>query len=407
MRITGGGVAAPTGFSANGLHSGVKASKKKDLSLILSDRPCLAAGSFTTNKIQAACVTYNKKMLKKATCRAVVANSGNANCLTGASGMANTRKIAEVVAQELSIYPEDVLVGSTGVIGVKLPVEKIVRCIPALVKGLRKDGSLDAAQGILTTDRITKEMAVEFKVGGKSVRVGAIAKGSGMIHPHMELSDQKSATMLCYITTDAVIAQSALRSSMQKALEKTFNLISVDGDQSTNDMVIAMANGAAQNRLIKEGTKEYRDFAKAIYMISQKLAKLIVVDAEGGTKFCEITVKNASSGKDARDVLKSVMSSQLVKTALFGSDPNWGRIAASVGSSGVDIDPQRLQIKFGSETVMRHGARINCNTQKLSRIAAKKNIRITVDLGTGKHQFTGWTSDLSTGYVRINSAYRT
>ncbi len=402
-----GGAAAPTGFSANGLHCGVKLSKKKDLALILSDRPCLTTGSFTTNKIQAACVTYNKMMLKKATSRAIVVNSGNANCLTGASGMANTRRMAEVVASELGIYPQDVLVGSTGVIGVKLPIQKIIKFIPPLVKGLRKDGSFDAAQGILTTDRITKEMAVEIKAGGKSVRIGAIAKGSGMIHPTMKLSEQKSATMLCYITTDAVISLSALRSSMQKAIEKTFNLVSVDGDQSTNDMVVAMANGAAQNRTIKEGTKEHRDFAKAVCAICHKLAKLIVVDAEGGTKFCEITVKSAFSDKDAKDVLKSIMSSQLVKTALFGSDPNWGRIAASVGYSGVDISPQKLLIKIGTETVMRHGARVACNIPKLSRIAAKKNVRITVDLGDGKHQATGWTSDLSTGYVRINSAYRT
>ncbi len=413
MKIIRGGVTAPLGFKANGIYCGIKKSKKRDLTLVYSEKPCDAAGVFTTNKVQASCVVVNKEHLRDSKAQAVIANSGNANCMTGESGFENTRTMAQSVARFLKIKKNNVLVASTGVIGKPLPIKKIIGAIPELVRGLNPKGGEYAAAGILTTDRMIKEMAMEFKVGRRRVRVGAIAKGAGMIHPQMELAGPKPATagrhatMLCFVTTDAVIAPSALREALDRAAQKTFNTITIDGDMSTNDMVLVLANGMAQNKRIVEKTKEARTFAKVLEAIFSELAKQMIKDAEGATKFVEITVRKALNRDDARTVARTVARSSLVKCALFGCDPNWGRIAAAVGYSDAHVDPWRMQIHLGRELVLRNGGRVKKKAVLLNRIFAQKKIKITIDLGLGKYSATSYTCDFSTNYVRINSAYRT
>lgn len=405
MKTLPGGVTAPMGFKASGLYCGIKKSKRKDLALIYSERPCDAVGVFTTNKVQASCVVVNKEHLRDLRAQAIVANSGNANCMTGESGFDNTRAMAASVAKLLRLNKKDVLVASTGVIGKPLPMKKILSAIPELVRTLDKNGSEAAAAGILTTDRLSKEMAVEFRVGKRRVRVGAIAKGAGMIHPQM--ASPKHATMLCFATTDAAITPGAMRAALEKAVDKTFNTITIDGDMSTNDMVLVLANGAAQNPKIVENTAEFRVFCRALETLFIHLAKLMIRDAEGATKFVEIYVKNAQSREDAIQVARSVASSNLFKCALFGCDPNWGRIAAAVGYASAHVDPWKMTITLGKEQVLRNGGRVMKKAALLNRVFAQKNIKVTIDLGLGKYAATAYTCDFSTNYVRINSAYRT
>ncbi len=407
MKKINGGVSAPLGFKASGLYCGIKKSKRKDLALIVSERLCDAAGTFTTNKVQASCVVVNKDHLRDGKAQAIIANSGNANCMTGESGFENTRSMALAVSRILGIRKKNVLVASTGVIGKPLPIKKILSAVPQLVNELDRKGSEAAANAILTTDRMAKEVAMEFLVGRRKVRVGAIAKGAGMIHPEMELPAPRHATMLCFVTTDAVIAPAALRDALDRAVQKTFNTITIDGDMSTNDMVVVLANGMAQNKRIVEKTKEFLLFTRVLEALFLSLAKQMIRDAEGATKFVEIFVKNAASREDARTVAKSVARSSLVKCALFGEDPNWGRIAASAGYSGANVDPWKLTIHLGKEAVLRNGGRVKQNAAVLNRVFAQKNIKITVDLGLGKFSASAYTCDLSTNYVRINSAYRT
>lgn len=405
MKVIHGGVTAPLGFKANGIFCGIKKSKKRDLSLIYSEKPCDAAGVFTTNRVQASCVVINKENLRDYKAQAIIANSGNANCMTGKSGFENSRTMIQNVARLLKLNKKNVLVASTGVIGKPLPIKKISKAIPELVRGLDRKGSEYAAAGILTTDRMIKEMSVEIMIGKRKVRIGAIAKGAGMIHPEMQ--SPKHATMLCFVTTDAAITQAALRDSLERSVNKTFNAITIDGDMSTNDMVLVLANGMAQNKKIVEKTKEFQTFQHALESIFLALAKQMIKDAEGATKFAEIYVKNASNKEDARRVAKAVATSNLFKCALFGSDPNWGRIAAAVGYSGAHVDPWKLHIYLGKELVLRNGGRVKKKAVLLNRVFAQKNIKITVDLGMGNYSHTVYTCDFSTNYVRINSAYRT
>ncbi len=407
MKIIHGGVAAPAGFKASGLYCGIKTSKKRDLALIYSEKICDAAGAFTTNKVQASCVVINKEYLRDNKAQAIITNSGNANCMTGESGFENSRTMSATVARLLKIKRKDVLVASTGVIGKPLPIKNIVKSAPQLVAELSRKGSEHAADAIRTTDRLNKEIAVEFLIGKRRVRIGAIAKGAGMIHPQMTVHGPKHATMLCFATTDAVIAPTALRAALEKTINKSFNTITIDGDMSTNDMVLVLANRGAQNRKITEGTKEFRVFTRALESVFLYLAKEMVKDAEGATKFVEIIAKNAQTPEDAIKVARSVASSNLFKCALFGSDPNWGRIAASAGYAGAHLDPWKLSIYLGKELVLKNGGRVKRKAALLNRVFAHKNIKITVDLGLGRYSASAYTCDLSTGYVRINSAYRT
>lgn len=405
-----GGITAPLGFKANGIFCGIKKSKKRDLMMIASDSPCVAAGVFTTNQLKAACVQHNVKQLAKTSqAQAILANSGNANCLTGPAGKRHNALMAVSAAKALGISPTLVLTASTGVIGQRLPIDRVTDAMQELSEGLRTgpQASEDAAEAILTTDLVTKEKAFKIRIGGRSVRIGAISKGSGMMHPYMTSNGQRHATMLCFITTDAVIGEAALKSALNRAIGKSFNMISVDGDQSTNDMVIIMANGKARNPVIREKTPEFRKFYDAIEDICIDMAKAMIRDAEGATKFVEIAVKNAKTAEDARTVAMSIGCSKLVKTALYGCDPNWGRIAASIGYSAVGINPATLQIKIGPYAVLKGEQGVRQNEAALARIFRKQDIRITVDLGLGDKSAVIWTSDLSTQYVKINSAYRT
>ena len=407
MKIIHGGVTAPIGFKANGIYCGIKKSKKRDLTLISSEKLCDAAGVFTTNKVQASCVVVNKEHLKDSKAQAIIINSGNANCMTGKSGFENTRAMAAAVARFLKLKDKNVLVASTGVIGKPLPIKKIINALPELIRGLSKKGGEFAAAGILTTDRMIKEVAAEVMIGRRKVRIGAIAKGAGMIHPQMALVTPKHATMLCFVTTDAMITSSALKEALDRAVQKTFNMITIDGDMSTNDMVLVLANGMAQNKRIVEKTKELRIFTRALEAIFLQMAKQIVKDAEGATKFVEVSVKNALNREDARTIARTVARSSLVKCALFGCDPNWGRIAAAIGYSNAHVDPWKVHIYLGRELVLRNGGRVKKQAVVLNRIFAQKNIKITIDLGLGNYNATSYTCDFSTNYVRINSAYRT
>jgi len=414
LKTIHGGVTAPLGFKASGMYCGIKKSKKRDLALIVSERVCDAAGTFTTNKVQASCVVVNKEYLRDSKAQAIIANSGNANCMTGESGFENSRTMAATIARILRLKKQDVLVASTGVIGKPLPIKKIIAAMPELVDGLSRDGSEHAAAAILTTDRMSKEIAVEIPIGNRRVRIGAIAKGAGMIHPEMALHQPKPAspagrhaTMLCFVTTDADITPGALRQVLDRAVQKTFNTITIDGDTSTNDMVVILANGMAQNKTITEKTDEVRAFGRALDTMFASLSKQMIRDAEGATKFVEIAVRGAHTRDDARRVARTVAGSALVKCALFGCDPNWGRIAAAVGRSGAHIDPWKLQIYLGGEIVLRNGGRVQKKAAVLNRVFAQKNIKITVDLGLGSYSAGAFTCDFSTAYVRINSAYRT
>ncbi len=404
-----GGITAPQGFRANGIFCGIKKSKKRDLMLIASESPCVAAGVFTTNQLKAACVQFNIKQLKNSQAQAILANSGNANCLTGPSGKRHNAQMAEAAAKALGISPSLVLMASTGVIGQRLPIDRVLEGMQELAEGVRtgQQASEDAAEAILTTDLVTKEKAYKIRIGGRSVRIAAISKGSGMMHPFMTPGGLKHATMLCFVTTDAVITEAALKSALNRAVGKSFNMISVDGDQSTNDMVLVLANGRAKNKTIRENTPDFRKFLDALEDICVDMAKAMIRDAEGATKFVEIAVKNARTPEDARTVAMSIACSNLVKTAMYGCDPNWGRIAASIGYSAVGIDPQKLQIKIGGFTVLKGEQGYRENEAALARIFRRQDIRVTVDLGLGKKNATVWTSDLSTQYVKINSAYRT
>jgi len=378
MKIIRGGVTAAKGFQANGLACGIKRSGKKDLALIYSEVPAVTAGVFTTNSIKAAPLLVCQQKLKKQSAQAVIINSGNANCFTGHFGMVYAKQSTALIGQLLNISDALVLVASTGIIGKPLPYEKIKKAAPQLVRGLNTSGGHRAAEAILTTDLTTKEIAVEVTLGGKKVTLGACAKGSGMIQPNM-------ATMLAFITTDANISAGCLKAALRDATEESFNRITVDGCMSTNDMVTVMANGLAKNKKITAQSADFKKFSEALRFICLDLAKKIVLDGEGATKFVEVLVKGAKTPKQAKDVAFAIANSNLVKTAAYGSNPNWGRVAGAVGSLGLPITEKQLKIKFSS--------------------FKRKTIRIAVDLNLGTHATTVYTSDLSVEYVRINGKY--
>lgn len=394
-----GGITAPKDFRASALNCGIK-KRRKDLVLILSTYPAVSCGMFTQNRVKAAPILVSKEHLKKTTAQAIIINSGNANCCTGEKGLKNAYLMTELAAGELGLKKEDLLVASTGVIGKQIPIDKIRKAIPALADGLKKDGGRDASEGIMTTDKFPKEAAVKIRIKKKDVIIGAIAKGAGMIHPNM-------ATMLCFITTDAYITRRALKLSLSGAVERSFNSISVDGDTSTNDTVLAMANGSAGNKLLDKKDRDFAIFTKALGYITDYLAKSIVRDGEGATKFIQINVKNAKTKAGAKRIARNLARSPLFKTAAFGADPNWGRIAASVGSSGVIFDPQKLDIYLGSKKVVKDGAGVSGDSALLRKLFKKREIDVTVDLNSGRKDYTVWTCDLTSDYVRINAHYTT
>lgn len=378
MKTIQGGITAPQGYQANGISCGIKRSGKLDLGLIYSTVPAVTVGVFTKNSIKAAPLIVTMRKIKKAVAQAVIVNSGNANCYTGPFGLKYAEESTTLVAKQLGLHPDRVLVTSTGIIGKQLPFNKITEGIPELIKDLHIQGGEKFAQAIMTTDLALKEIAVEYSIGGKTVRIGACAKGSGMIEPNM-------ATMLGFITTDAAIDAKMLKLALKQATDISFNAISVDGCQSTNDMVTLMANGLAKNKAITKAGKDFDVFCYALNQVCIDLAKKIVLDGEGATKFIEIKVGGAKNDAQAKIIALKIANSNLVKTAAFGSNPNWGRVAAAVGSLGLKITEDDLKINFSS--------------------FQEKNISIEVVLNLGKGKAVVWTSDLSYDYVKINGEY--
>ncbi|MCQ9208539.1 MAG: bifunctional glutamate N-acetyltransferase/amino-acid acetyltransferase ArgJ [Omnitrophica bacterium] len=395
MRVISGGITAPKGFEASGIHCGIKY-KNKDLALIHSSIPSLACGVFTQNKVKAAPLKVTQRHLQEAKAQAVIINSGNANCCTGRGGIGDAEKMCKAVAKSLSLKTKDVLVASTGIIGQRLPLKKIRNKIPFLVGSLSKQRGLQAAQAIMTTDTLPKQISVELNLGQTVVRIGGMAKGAGMISPHL-------ATMLAFITTDALIEKVRFKKALKAAVENSFNLITVEGDTSTNDMVLALANGLAANKRFT--TQEFGVFQEALNFVCISLAKAIIQDAEGATKFIEVRVEGAKSMVQAKLVAFKVANSPLVKTAIFGENPNWGRIAAAVGCADKAVREDRLSIDLGQVKVLQKGAGLKVDQKKLKRIFKEKEIQIKIDLGLSKFAAKVFTCDLSNEYIKINAEY--
>lgn len=396
--IKDGGITTPKGFLASGIYAGIKRTEKPDLSIIYSERDAVAAGVFTTNKVKAAPVLVTQRQIKKGIARGVIVNSGNANACTGKRGMADAELMVELTASALSAETGKVCVASTGVIGEPLPMEKIRPAIKEAVERLSRDGGDNAAAAIMTTDTFPKKIAVRGKIGGKMVTVGGIAKGSGMICPDM-------ATMLAFITTDAVTDRRTLSGVFKRSVEKSFNKITVDGDTSTNDMALCLANGMAGNSAL-EG-KELDRFQEMLDYVCYALARMIVKDGEGATRLVEIRVKGAGTSDDAEKTGFAVANSNLVKTALFAGDPNWGRIMAAIGYSGANIKEGKISISFDNVNLVRNGAGRGKDIEnKVAEVMRKREYSITINLNVGKSYARVLTCDLSYDYVKINVAYR-
>lgn len=406
MQIIKGGITSPKGYKAYGEYIGIK-KKRKDMAIVYSENPAEYAATFTTNVVKAAPVLWNKELYdnnKKIS--AIVVNSGNANACTGQKGIDDTKKMAEVTAKELNINADSVIVASTGVIGVELPmdiIEKGIKSVAKKVDSTNESGTL-AAEAIRTTDTFTKEIAVVFEIDGKKVHIGGMAKGSGMIHPNM-------ATMLSFITTDIAITKELLAKALKEDTKDTYNMISVDGDTSTNDMVVVLANGMSGNKIIDSENEDYYTFKKALNIINEYLAKQIVKDGEGVTKFIEVIVEGAKNKEDARLLAKSIITSNLVKTAFFGQDANWGRVLCAMGYSGAKFDPLKVKLDYeslgGSITLLKYGAPEKFDEDKAFKILQEKEIKVIVTLQEGDANATAWGCDLSYEYVRINGDYRT
>ena len=394
------GVTFAKGFTAAGVKAGIKKSGNLDVAVIYTKTPAVVAGTFTQNKVAAAPVYVSKEVVATGTAHAIVANAGCANACTGQQGLDDAHKMAQIAADELGVNADDVIVGSTGVIGVNLPMDKLEAGIKDAVANLSADGSGNAGRAIITTDTHSKSVTCEFELSGKTVRMGAIAKGSGMIRPNM-------ATMLCYITTDIAIDQALLQKAVSGCVEKSFNMISVDGDMSTNDMVIVLANGEANNAKITEENADYQIFFDKLMMLCTELAKQIAADGEGASKFLTINVKGAKSFADAKTVGMAIANSPLVKTAFFGEDPNWGRVICAVGYSGADMVPEKTVVKFGGITIFANGTGATYDEKALAHVMKEKDIVIDIELNMGQEDATVWSCDLSYEYVKINGEYHT
>ncbi len=391
---------APLGFEAAGIHCGIKKPGILDLALIVSAVSGPIAGVFTKNRVAAAPVILDRLHLRRRQGRAIIVNSGNANACTGADGLAAAQFMASAVAQSLAIPAHQVFVGSTGVIGRVLPIDRIKAGVPALMAQLSNQGWPQAAQAILTTDLRPKTVVVRGKIGGKVVTIGGMAKGSGMIHPNM-------ATMLAYLTTDAAIAPAALQHALKSAVDQSFNCITVDGDTSTNDTVLCLANGLAKNPLIRQGTAHYRRFTQLLTDASEQLALAICRDGEGVTKVVKVLVTGAVTATAAKRVAATIATSNLVKTALFGEDANWGRVMGAIGRSNVPINPNNVAVRFDAVVMVTQGMGVGLAAeQKIAQVFKQKEFTIAVDLGDGRAQAHMWTTDLSYDYVRINASYR-
>ncbi|NPV30158.1 MAG: bifunctional glutamate N-acetyltransferase/amino-acid acetyltransferase ArgJ [Firmicutes bacterium] len=395
-----GGVTAPQGFLAAGVGAQIRKKGRRDLALIYSRVPAAAAALYTQNRVKAAPVLVSREHLAGGAAQAIVVNSGIANACTGPRGYADARRMAALTGEVLGISPELVVVASTGVIGVPLPMEKIERGIREAALNLSRAGGSAAAEAIMTTDTCPKEYAVKFCLGGREVVLGGIAKGSGMIHPNL-------ATMLSFLTTDAAVAPEALAAALRWAGARSFNAVTVDGDTSTNDMVVLLANGLAGNDLLTGGEADYFLFREALLAVCRELAKMIARDGEGATKFLEIRVRGAEKEEEARLIARAVAGSNLVKAAIFGEDANWGRIITAAGNAGVPFDPEQVDIYLGDLQVAEKGAGLEFDEDEARAILEAREVVITLDLNQGTAQGVAWGCDLSYDYVRINAHYRT
>ena len=404
MKMIEGGVCAAKGFTANGIHCGIRKNhSKKDLSLILSAVPASAAAVYTTNLVKGAPLVVTKNHIANGIAQAVICNSGNANTCN-ANGIEIAEAMSDLVAKQLNINAEDVIVASTGVIGQPLSIDPIAAGLPALAEGLSMDGGKAAAEGIMTTDTVMKEVAVEFQLDGKTCHIGGIAKGSGMIHPNM-------ATMLVFLTTDCAIAPAMLQKALSGDIANTFNMISVDGDTSTNDMVTVLANGLAGNHEIIAEGEAFNIFMKALNTVTIALCRKIAGDGEGATKLLECKVTGAADLDTAKTVAKSVICSSLLKAAMFGADANWGRVLCAIGYSGADVDVNKVDVSFrsaaGTIDVCKNGAGIPFSEEIAKQVLLEKEIEILVELNSGDAASTAWGCDLTYDYVKINGDYRT
>ena len=402
--IENGGITSPKGFQAAGVCAGLKRNGALDMAMIYSEKPCSFSGTFTTNLFPAAPVQLCKeRVLKEDKIQAVIVNSGVANACTGLEGYRNAEAMARLTAAELNLAPGMVMVSSTGRIGNQLPMEKIEAGIKAAAKALRPDGGAEAAKAIMTTDTKPKEIALTFSVGDKVVTVGGICKGAGMIAPKMAVPH---ATMLCYITTDCMISNKQLSSMLGEVVDDSFNKVTVDGDMSTNDTVIVMANGASGAE-IREGSLDEQHFKTALTMVAQHLARSIAMDGEGATKFVSVEVSGAANDSEAELCARTVANSLLCKTAWFGCDPNWGRVLAAAGRSGANFSAENVSLDYDEMPVVRNGMDAGVPESELARVLKRGEFTIKLNLGEGHGTFTVWTSDVSYDYVKINADYHT
>ena len=404
MDLISGGVCAAKGFKANGIHCGIRKNRtKRDLALVVSEKEASAAAVYTTNLVKGAPLKVTKNHISNGTARAVICNSGNANTCN-ANGVEIAERMSDILAETLGISASDVVVASTGVIGQPLDITPIKNGIPELFAGLSEKGNEFAAEAIMTTDTVKKEVAVEFTLSGKKCRLGGMAKGSGMIHPNM-------ATMLVFITTDPAVSPEMLQKALSGDIADTFNMISIDGDTSTNDMVTVLANGMAGNEEITAEGEDFDIFMKALNTVNIALCRMIAGDGEGATKLLECKVSSAKDKQTAKTVAKSVICSSLLKAAMFGADANWGRVLCAIGYSGADVDVNKIDVSFksaaGEILVCKNGAGVEFSEEDAKRILSEKEIEILVDLCGGEAFSTAWGCDLTYDYVKINGDYRT
>ena len=404
MQRIDGGVCAAKGFLAGGVHCGIRKNRsKRDLSMIYSVVPAACAAVYTTNLVKGAPLTVTRAHIADGQAQAVICNSGNANTCN-ANGVEIAEQMSALAAEALGIAADDVVVASTGVIGQPLDIAPIAVGIPQLAASLSDHGSAEAAEGIMTTDTIKKEVAVEFTLGGKTCRIGGIAKGSGMIHPNM-------ATMLVFLTTDAAISPAMLQKALSGDIQNTFNMVSIDGDTSTNDMVTVLANGMAGNAPIEQAGEDFAVFMRALNTVTVALCRLLAGDGEGATKLLECAVRGAKDLPTAKTVAKSVICSSLLKAAMFGADANWGRVLCAIGYSGADVDVGKIDVAFrsaaGEVAVCSNGAGVDFSEEIAKQVLLEKEIEIRIDLHDGEASSAAWGCDLTYDYVRINGDYRT
>lgn len=406
MKVTAGGVTAAKGFEAAATAAQIKYKDRTDMAMVYSQVPCVCAGTFTTNVVKAACVKWDKQIVKSGKkAQVVIVNSGIANACTGIEGFGYCKDTADAAAEALGVDPEGVLVASTGVIGKQLPIDRITAGVKALAgkKNVSIESGTEASKAIMTTDTVNKEIAVQFQVGDKTVTVGGMSKGSGMIHPNM-------CTMLGFITTDAVIAKEALQKALSDDVNDTYNMVSVDGDTSTNDTVLLLANGMAENEEITLDSESYPLFVEALHEVNEYLAKRMAADGEGATCLFEVEIINADTKETAKTLAKSVVCSSLTKAAIAGHDANWGRILCAMGYSGAQFDPEKVDLFFESSAgrlqIMKDGVGTDYSEEKATEILSQSEIKAIADMKMGTESATAWGCDLTHEYVSINADYR-